>query len=179
MLISSHFVTLTRRHPFHIRHDRDPLPAREMFHSDLEVLPHGTRIKPCEIRSGFIVEPHLPVAFERVDEGRNHNRIVIRLRYAALADEGENIVGKILQSLDYGRFSILRFADINSLIMQRTGLSPRLCHNSSPVLHPVSPLTSSPPGEQGRNPLMRQEQRTFALKAATKLPEPCSRTLSV
>jgi hypothetical protein len=37
--------------------DRDPLLARQMLHSDLEILPHGTRIDSRRIRSCFVVEP--------------------------------------------------------------------------------------------------------------------------
>jgi hypothetical protein len=42
--------------PFDVRDNRDSLPAGEVFHPNLEVFPHRTRIISGEIRGGFMME---------------------------------------------------------------------------------------------------------------------------
>jgi hypothetical protein len=65
-----------------------------MLHPHLEVFPHRAGIDTGKITGGFIIEPHLIVRFERSDDCRHENRVVIRFRHASFADEDEDVVGK-------------------------------------------------------------------------------------
>ena len=66
-----------------------------MFHSDFEVFPRGPRIDAREICAGFVVEPYLFMRDKSVSDGRHQNHVIIRFRYATLADEGDDVAGKI------------------------------------------------------------------------------------
>src|ERR1039457_3458855 len=77
-----------------------------MFHPNLQVLPDSTWVVASEIRRGLVEKPDLVMPFERFENGRNENPVIVFFCDLSLAGERNNIVGKVLQNLDHGTSSV-------------------------------------------------------------------------
>ena len=63
--------------PVHVCDHRDTLPARGMFHPNLQVFPDSTWVVAGEIRRGLVEKPDLVVPRERFENGWNKNPVII------------------------------------------------------------------------------------------------------
>src|SRR5680860_225512 len=87
--------------PFDVGDHRHPLPAGDVLHADLEILPRGARVVAGKVRADFIEQPDLVVRLERLVDGGDQHRLVVVLGYLTVRAHRHDIIGKAFEQFDH------------------------------------------------------------------------------
>src|SRR5665213_966974 len=95
--------------PLDIGDDREPLPAGEVLHSNLEIFHDRIGVNASKIASKLVIDTKTIVAGESLLDRWNEGRNIVVLRYLSSTREGDDIFGKPLQLCDHLRSPLDQF----------------------------------------------------------------------
>jgi hypothetical protein len=83
--------------PTDIGDDRDPLAARDMLKSEVEIVPRGTRKSRVEL----VIEPDLVVPFPGLLDRRHQDVAAVLHRHSSAGNDADNVLGKTFDEFEH------------------------------------------------------------------------------
>ena len=83
--------------PTDIGDDRDPLAARSMLQTEVEIVPRGTRKSRVEL----VIETDLVVPFKGFLDGRHQDIVTVLHRHSSTSSDADDILGKAFDQFEH------------------------------------------------------------------------------
>jgi hypothetical protein len=123
--------------PIDIRHQRHPLPLKEVTDAFLEILPGGACVDSRELRAELVIEPDFLLLLESGLDRRHQNLVVIFLGHLPFPCHGHHVIRETFQSFDHRNLLdkiIRKQAEIRGPTLGQPRLAPNSRRNQSPAV---------------------------------------------